>query len=117
MLLNPGAPFEYNGRRLAYPDIRLVYWAGGNPFHHHQDIARLQDAFARPDTIAVPDSAWTAPARPADIDLPATTSLERDDIGAPAPHPRLVALQPIHTQSSQARQEERAGREEGGRTR
>jgi biotin/methionine sulfoxide reductase len=29
--------FEHNGATLRYPDIRLVYWAGGNPFHHHQD--------------------------------------------------------------------------------
>ena len=29
MLENPGAPFEYNGRHLAYPEIRLVYWARG----------------------------------------------------------------------------------------
>ena len=25
----------------AIPHIRLVYWAGGNPFHHHQDLNRL----------------------------------------------------------------------------
>ena len=25
-------------RASTYPDIRLVYWAGGNPFHHHQDL-------------------------------------------------------------------------------
>ena len=31
MLLNPGATFDFNGRRLTYPDIRLVYWCGGNP--------------------------------------------------------------------------------------
>ena len=36
-----------------YPDIRLVYWAGGNPFHHHQHLERLRDAFARPDTVVV----------------------------------------------------------------
>ena len=33
-----------------YPDIRLVYWAGGNPFHHHQDINQLRAAFRRPET-------------------------------------------------------------------
>src|SRR6185437_10476313 len=26
MLLNPGAPYRYNGETRAYPDIRLVYW-------------------------------------------------------------------------------------------
>src|SRR3546814_4652220 len=103
MLLNPGAPFEYNGRRLAYPDIRLVYWAGGNPFHHHQDIARLQDAFARPDTVVVHDSAWTATARSADIVLPATLSLERDDIGAAGTDPRLVAMTQVAQPAGEAR--------------
>ena len=48
MLLHPGEPFDYNGQRLAYPDIRLVYWAGGNPFHHHQDLNRLRRAFCPP---------------------------------------------------------------------
>ncbi len=53
MLLNPGAPFDYDGQRLTYPDIRMLYWAGGNPFHHHQDLGRLRRALARPETIVV----------------------------------------------------------------
>jgi len=53
MLVRPGEPFDFNGQRLAYPGIRLVYWAGGNPFHHHQDLNRLRRAFARPDTVIV----------------------------------------------------------------
>ena len=92
MLLHPGEPFDYNGRRLTYPQIRLVYWAGGNPFHHHQDLNRLREAFARPDTVIVHDSAWTATARHADIVLPATISLEREDIGGAAGDPLLVAM-------------------------
>jgi biotin/methionine sulfoxide reductase len=82
MLLNPGASYDYNGERLTYPDIRLVYWAGGNPFHHHQDLARLREAFGRPETVVVHDSFWTATARHADIVLPATMSIERDDFGS-----------------------------------
>ncbi len=92
MLLHPGEPFDYNGRKLAYPDIRLVYWAGGNPFHHHQDLNRLRRAFARPDTVIVHESAWTASARHADIVLPATITLEREDIGGSAGDPLLVAM-------------------------
>jgi len=92
MLLHPGERFDYDGQRLAYPDIRLVYWAGGNPFHHHQDLGRLRRAFRRPDTVIVHESVWTATARHADIVLPATVTLERDDIGGSAGDPLLVAM-------------------------
>jgi len=92
MLLHPGEPFEYNGLSLHYPDIKLVYWAGGNPFHHHQDINRLRRAFNVPQTIVVHESAWTPMAKFADIVLPATMTLERDDIGAAGTDPRLVAM-------------------------
>ncbi|MDP3747667.1 MAG: molybdopterin guanine dinucleotide-containing S/N-oxide reductase [Phenylobacterium sp.] len=81
MLLKPGESFTYQGGVYRYPEIRLVYWAGGNPFHHHQDLNRLTDAWSRPETIVVHEQYWTPTARFADIVLPATTSLERDDIG------------------------------------
>jgi len=81
LLLSPGAPFSYQGVTRHYPDIRLVYWAGGNPFHHHQDLARLDRAWRKPETIVVHEQYWTPAAKRADIVLPATTSLERDDIG------------------------------------
>ena len=80
MLLNPGQPFNFNGRQLQFPDIKMVLWAGGNPFHHHQDLNRLVEAWRRPETIVVIDPWWTATARHADIVLPATTALERNDI-------------------------------------
>ncbi|HEY3909686.1 MAG TPA: molybdopterin-dependent oxidoreductase [Stellaceae bacterium] len=92
MLLHPGAGFDYNGQRLTYPDIRLLYWVGGNPFHHHQDIGRLRRGFSRPDTVIVHDSVWTATARHADIVLPATITLEREDIGAAAGDPLMIAM-------------------------
>ena len=99
----PGAAIDYNGQRLTYPDIRLVYWAGGNPFHHHQDINRLRRAFARPDTIVVHDSVWTASARHADFVLPATITLEREDIGAAGNDALMTAMHAIIEPYGQAR--------------
>jgi biotin/methionine sulfoxide reductase len=84
--------FQYDGKDLTYPDIRLVYWSGGNPFHHHQDLNRLVRAWRRPETIIVHEPWWTATARRADIVLPATTPLERDDIGASAKDRYLTAM-------------------------
>ncbi len=81
MLRNPGQPYDFNGRREPYPDIKLIYWAGGNPFHHHQDLNALHDAWTRPQTIIVHDPWWTATAKRADIVFPATTPYERADIG------------------------------------
>ncbi|MCA1392844.1 molybdopterin-dependent oxidoreductase [Bradyrhizobium sp. IC3123] len=80
MLLNPGRPFSYEGEIRSYPDTRLVYWAGGNPYHHHQDLNRLSEAWTRPETIIVQDPMFTATAQRADIVLPATTSIERNDL-------------------------------------
>nr|WP_256578905.1 molybdopterin-dependent oxidoreductase [Pseudomonas sp. VI4.1] len=92
MLLNPGAPFDYNGKPLHYPHIRLVYWAGGNIFHHHQDLNRLLEAWKRPETIVVHEQFWTAQAKYSDIVLPATTALERNDIGSSASDRFMIAM-------------------------
>ena len=92
MLLHPGERFDYDGRPLTYPDIRLVYWCGGNPFHHHQDLNRLARAWQRPDTVVVHEAWWNANARFADIVLPVATMLERDDLAAGAADPWLTAM-------------------------
>lgn len=80
MLLNPGGTYTYEGETRTYPDTRLVYWAGGNPYHHHQDLNRLSEAWTRPETIIVQDPMFTATAQRADIILPASSSIERNDI-------------------------------------
>ncbi|SMY08094.1 molybdopterin-dependent oxidoreductase [Flavimaricola marinus] len=80
MLEAPGAPYTYAGTDRTYPDARLVWWAGGNPFHHHQDLQRLDAAWRRPETVVVMDHSWTATARRADFVLPTTSPLERDDL-------------------------------------
>ena len=92
MLLDPGGSYEFNGRRYTYPDIRLIYWAGGNPFHHHQDLNRLQRAWQKPETVIVHESWWTPTARHADIVLPATTTLERNDVGGSSRDNFILAM-------------------------
>ncbi|MFP1725891.1 molybdopterin-dependent oxidoreductase [Lonsdalea quercina] len=81
MLLQPGQPYTFQGQTHTYPDIHLIHWAGGNPFHHHQQLNRLVEGWRKPDTVVVQDIVWTPAARMADIVLPVTTTLERNDIG------------------------------------
>jgi biotin/methionine sulfoxide reductase len=92
MLLNPGAPFDYNGGAYLYPDIRMVYWAGGNPFHHQQDINKLVHAWRRPETVIAHEPWWNPLARHADIVLPCATTLERNDLGIARDEAHLFAM-------------------------
>jgi biotin/methionine sulfoxide reductase len=103
MLLHPGQQYDYDGKTLTYPDIQLVYWCGGNPFHHHQDLARLREAFARPDTVVVHDSFWTATARHADFVLPTTMTIERDDYAAGLAEPVFMPVKRLTRPHEQAR--------------
>ncbi len=80
-----------------------MYWSGGNPFHHHQDLRRLERAWQRPETIIVHEPYWTATARRADIVLPVTTALEREDIGGAPIDDHLVAMQPVIPRQGDAR--------------
>ena len=80
MLNNPGKKFSFNGQELTFPDIHLVWWAGGNPYHHHQDLNQLELAWQKPDTIICNDWCWNAMAKRADIVLPCTTHIERSDV-------------------------------------
>lgn len=92
MLLHPGEAYQFDGKHLRYPDIRMVYWAGGNPFHHHQDLNRLVEAWQRPETVVVHEQYWTAQAKFSDIVLPVTTSLERNDIGSASHDGFMIAM-------------------------
>jgi len=91
MLENPGGEFDYDGKKLTYPDIKLIYWAGGNPFHHHQDLNRLAKAWQKPNTIIVNEIWWNSQARHADIIFPANTALERNDLMLNPRDPTIVA--------------------------
>lgn len=78
--LNPGETIDFNGRKVTYPDIRLVLWSGGNPFAHQPQTLHLERAWQKPETVIVTDFVWTATARHADIVFPAATVFERNDI-------------------------------------
>ncbi|MEM7207792.1 MAG: molybdopterin guanine dinucleotide-containing S/N-oxide reductase [Pseudomonadota bacterium] len=95
MLLHPGKEFDYNGKTRRYPDVRLVYWAGGNPFHHHQDLNRMLRAWHKPETIIVNEWSWNSLAKHADIVLPCTTTIERNDISFSPRDPYVLAMEKI----------------------
>jgi biotin/methionine sulfoxide reductase len=105
MLLNPGHEIPFDGGMVVYPEIRLVWWAGGNPFHHHQDLNLLVRALSQPDTIVVNEIWWTAMAKHADIVLPACTTLERNDISSSPTDRFVVALKKQIEPLGQARSE------------
>jgi biotin/methionine sulfoxide reductase len=105
MLLNPGGSYQYQGQERSFPDARLVWWAGGNPFHHHQDLNRLHDAFQTPETIIVNEMNWTATARHADIILPIAAAQERTDFGAGKSDNALVPMPRLVTPVGEARVE------------
>ncbi|MBT0882257.1 molybdopterin-dependent oxidoreductase [Campylobacter sp. 2018MI13] len=80
MLLNPGKTIDHNGKKITYSDIDFVYWVGGNPFVHHQDLKTLKKAWQKLKTVVVNEIYWTPTARMADILLPTTSQYERNDI-------------------------------------
>lgn len=79
-LLNPHKTIQFDGKPLTYPEIRAIYWAGGNPFAHHADTNLIKQAWQKPECIIVNEINWTPTARMADIVLPVTTSFERNDL-------------------------------------
>ncbi|MBJ3814290.1 molybdopterin guanine dinucleotide-containing S/N-oxide reductase [Shimwellia pseudoproteus] len=79
-LENPGGHYRHNGMDKTFPDIRFIWWAGGNNFTHHQDTHRLIRAWQKPELVVISECYWTPAAKHADIVLPATTSYERNDL-------------------------------------
>ena len=105
MLLNPGTHYSYRGETRSLPHARMVWWAGGNPFHHHQDLMRLHAAFQMPETIIVNEINWTATARHADIVLPVAAAQERMDFGAGKSDDALVPMPQLTEPIGDARAE------------
>lgn len=105
MLLNPGGTYRFDGMERTFPDIRTVWWAGGNPFHHHQDLNRLRRAFQRPETIIVNEMNWTSTARHADIVLPVAAPQERLDFGGGKSDNGLIPMPALVPPPGEARTE------------
>ena len=103
LLLSPNEEFDFNGKKYRYPDIKLVYWAGGNPFHHHQDLPRLMRAWRKPDTVISNEWCWNSLAKRSDIVLPCTTPLERKDIALTPRDPYMVLMSKLVEPYSQSR--------------
>lgn len=102
-IVSHGDAYPFDGTMRHYPDIRMIWWSGGNPFHHHQDLVRLDKAWRRPETVVVLDHSWTATARRADIVLPTTSPLERDDIMMNRRDPALIYMSPAMPVFAEAR--------------
>ncbi|MGJ5178577.1 molybdopterin-dependent oxidoreductase [Bradyrhizobium oligotrophicum] len=92
MLMNPGKEYDHQGKKFVYPDVRMTYWVGGNPFAHHQDRNRMIAAWRKFETFVVQDFQWTASARFADIVLPAAHWCERNDIETFGLHARKAIM-------------------------
>jgi biotin/methionine sulfoxide reductase len=103
LLLNPGKSFDFDGVRYEYPNTKLVWWAGGNPFHHHQDLNLMMRAWQKPETVIVNEWCWNPLAKHADIVLPCTTSLERDDMAITPRDPYVVSMSKLTEPFGQAR--------------
>ncbi|KPC54586.1 Dimethyl sulfoxide/trimethylamine N-oxide reductase precursor [Amantichitinum ursilacus] len=82
MINNPGKAFTYNGSHYTYPLTKMIFNAGNNFMSHQQNLHELIKALPKVDTIVVQDCWWCASARWADIVLPSTTPLERNDISS-----------------------------------
>ncbi|KFD21341.1 trimethylamine-N-oxide reductase [Yokenella regensburgei ATCC 49455] len=95
VLANPGKTIDYNGTKVTYPDIKMVYVAGGNTFHQHQDTNNLVKAWQSPETVVVNEPYWTATAKHADIVLPVTTTYERNDMDMGGDYSQLYVF-PLH---------------------
>jgi trimethylamine-N-oxide reductase (cytochrome c) len=81
MLMNPGKAYTRDGATHQYPLVKLIYTAGNNFMSHQQNTNELLRAMNQQvDTVICQDPWWCASSRFADIVLPATSALERDDM-------------------------------------
>jgi len=99
-ILNPGKVIDFNGSKLTYPNIKMIFNEYGNPQCRHQERNKMIKAWKKPDTIVTHEIAWTASAWMADIVLPVCTAVERNDIDsdnvATIIAPIKAAIEPLY---------------------
>ncbi|WP_303852568.1 molybdopterin-dependent oxidoreductase [Seleniivibrio woodruffii] len=81
MLMNPGRTIDFNGMKITYPDVKLIYNMGANSMTHHQDINALLAGIRKVETMITHEIVWTPWAKHSDIVFPVTTTFEKNDIG------------------------------------
>lgn len=79
-IMNPGKKIKFKGGEMTYPDIKVLYITGATLIGHHPNTNELIKTIRTLDTVVVHEPWWTPMAKMADIVLPSTTPLERDDI-------------------------------------
>ncbi len=97
LILNPGKTVTFKGGKVTYPKVEVMLSAGASPIGHQQDINELLSAMRTLDTIITVDPWWTPTAKMSDIILPATTTMERDDItsGMSYSNDRIFAMKKV----------------------
>ncbi|MFK5880572.1 MAG: molybdopterin guanine dinucleotide-containing S/N-oxide reductase [Sulfurospirillum sp.] len=79
-LLNPGKIIDYDGKKVKFPNIKLMWWAAGNPMSDQQDRNKQIKSWRKLETVIINEMFWTQTAKFADIVFPITTTFERNDI-------------------------------------
>ncbi len=82
LITKRGQKVSYKGTEVVYPQVEFMLSAGCSPIGHQPDVNELIEALRTLDTFVVVEPWWTPTAKMADIVLPATTTMERDDIGS-----------------------------------
>ncbi len=97
LINNPGKKVTYKGKEIIYPKVEFMLCTGSSPIGHQPNVNELVEAMKTLDTIVTVDPWWTPTAKMSDIVLPATTTLERDDItsGMSYSQDRIFAMKKV----------------------
>lgn len=97
LINNPGKTITFKGTQITYPKVEFMLCTGSSPIGHQPDVNELIKAMKKLDTVVTIDPWWTPTAKMSDIVLPATTTLERNDItsGMSYSNDRIFAMKQV----------------------